>query len=146
MKNKKVIFLASISLLLFYAGYLVSTPSMESPPASKIDLEIKKVGGVWKVVDGNNKTKVHVKGGDKITWKAEGSNVVFQFPSKKYLIPETKEDSLSKNNTKKIKAGGKKLKFKISEDAKKDTIVYAIFVIKDGVFAEGGSPPKIIID
>ena len=118
---------------------------MEVPATKNYDLKIKKIGNVWKVVDGNNKTKVSVKGGDKITWLAEGSDVVFQFPSQRYLKPQAKEDSLSKDNTKKIK-NGKKLKLKIREDAKKDTIVYAIFVVKDGVFAEGGSPPRIIIN
>jgi hypothetical protein len=144
MKNKKTIFIATISLLLFYAGYLVSTPTMESPPDSKYYLSIKKIGNVWKVVDSNNKTKVRVEKGAKITWTAEGSDVVFQFPSQIYLKPQGKEDSLSKNNTKKIKSG-KKLKLKITEDALQDTIVYAVFVLKDGVYAEGGSPPRIII-
>jgi len=145
MKNKKTIFLATISLVLFYAGYLVSTPSMESPAPTKYELKIKKIGNVWKVVDSNNKTKVHVKGGAKITWTAEGSDVVFQFPSQKYLKPQGKVDSLSRDNTKKIR-NGKKLKLKITEDAKQDTIVYSVFVLKDGVYAEGGSPPRIIID
>lgn len=145
MKNKLIIFLATISILLFYAGYLVETPYMEQPPASKYELKIKKIGGVWKVLDSNNKTKVRVKGGDKITWTAEGSDVAFQFPSAKYLLPESKQDSLIGGYTKYLK-DGKKLKMKIKDDAKNDTIVYAVFVIKDGVFAEGGSPPRIIID
>lgn len=145
MKNKKAIFLATISLLLFYAGYLVSTPSMESPLPSKYDLTIKKIGNKWKVVDSNNKTKVRVKGGDKITWTAVGSDVSFQFPSTKYLINETNNKGLPNGYQKPLK-NGKKFKLKIREDAKRDTIVYAVFVVKDGVFAEGGSPPRIIID
>ena len=52
---------------------------------NSLDLKIKNIGGAWKVVYSSNKTKVRVKGGDKITWTAEGSDVVFQYPSQKYL-------------------------------------------------------------
>ncbi|MFC2139513.1 hypothetical protein ACFLR4_02520 [Bacteroidota bacterium] len=144
MKNKQVIFLAGLAMILFYAGYLVNTPSIVSPPATK-DLTIKKIDNVWKVVDGQNKTKIHVKGGDKITWLASGSDVTFNFPDAKYLKHETTGEDLPNGYTAPLK-NGKKFKLKIKDNAKQDTIVYSVFVNIDSVYAVGSSPPKIIID
>lgn len=144
MKNKRMILFAGLALLIFYAGYLVNTPSIVSPPSTK-ELSIKKIDGVWKVVDSENKTKVNVKGGDKITWTTEGSDVLFQFPDAKYLKDEATSEDLPNGYTTSVK-NGKKLKLKIKDDARQDTVVYSVFVDIDSVYAVGSSPPKIIID
>ncbi len=143
MKTKLGILLSGSFLLMVLLGlYLVPA----SPPAKQYDLKVVKVDSEWKVVDASDytKSKVKVKKKDTIIWTAEGTDTYFQFPNKLFN-PVGGEDSLYDGYTKFLKAG-KKLKLKIKDDAPAGIYEYAVFCTADGKFAEGESPPKIVIE
>ncbi len=99
-------------------------------------LTIKKNGDEWKVVssDDPTKTKVKAKKKEKITWRAEGSDVYFEFMSEG-LFGKYKD---------KLK-DGKKLTMSITENAKHGINQYSVFCSADMDFAAGDSPPEIDI-
>jgi len=139
-------------LITFLLGFLFILPllginKMSSiPPANKFELKVIQVEGVWKVVDASDytKTKVKVKKNTTIVWTAEGTDVSFQFPD--FLFdPVSRTDSLANGYTKFLK-NGKKLKLKIRGSVMPGTYEYAVYCTSDGVFAVGGSPPKIIVE
>lgn len=143
MKVKLSLLFIGFCLIILSAGFF--RPQVP-PPAKSVDLIVMKIGDVWKVVDATNhkKIEVHVKKKDTITWTVQGSNAYFQFPEKLFN-PVGKEDSLKNGYTKFLK-NGKKLKLKVKDDVTLGTYEYAVFVMADGVFAQGDSPPKIIIE
>jgi hypothetical protein len=143
MKVKFILFIAGFSLIVLSAGFF---QPQATPPPKSVDLIVMKVGDVWKVVDATNHKKivVHVKKKDTITWTVQGSNAYFQFPDKLF-DPAGKEDSLKNGYIKSLK-NGKKLKLKVKDDAALGTYEYAVFITADAVFAQGDSPPKIIIE
>ena len=143
MRNKIVLFSVSIFLVLFFTGSLI----LSAPPApKKYELVITKIDNVWRVVDATDytKTQVKVKRKDTIVWTAKGTDVSLQFPVNLFE-PVDPADSLHNGYTKFLK-DGKKLKLKVRDDALPGTYEYAAFCIKDGVFARGDSPPKIVIE
>ena len=98
-------------------------------------LTIKKIGNEWKVVLSDDPTKkVHAKKKEKITWRAEGSDVYFEFMSEG-LFGKYKD---------KLK-DGKKLTLSITENAKHGINQYSVFCSADMDFAAGDSPPEIDI-
>ena len=143
MKTQLTILLTVSFLSVMLLGvYLVPA----SPPAKKADLKVVKVEGEWKVVDAEDYSKfeVKVKKKDTITWLVVGTDAYFQFPEELFN-PVDEEDSLVNGYTKFVR-DGKKLKLKVKDDAKEGVYEYAVFCTADGVFATGGSPPKIIIE
>lgn len=136
-----------ISFFLILTGCTQSQTNRPSAPPVTHDLLIKKVGNIWQVVDSSSSSsKVIVKPTDMITWRSDSSDVVFQFPPRnnRYFSPQSKADTLARGFTKNLRAG-RQLRFNVRRTAPADTVVYAVFVKKDGVFAEGGSAPIIII-
>jgi hypothetical protein len=123
--------------ILLFSGIALGqdeSPATQEPPKD-VDLSIVKVGNVWKVVlTGTTETEVRVVEGQKITFHAEGTDVYMQFDN----------DKLFGGHTKTIK-NGKKLTLGVGQ-VEKGVYVYAAFCSTPGVFAVGGSPPKIIVD
>ena len=144
MKLKSISLLIIAMLLLTSLVYNEDTPGNHGP--NKIDLTVKKINGTWRVVDSHDKATIIVNKGDKITWHAVGSDIVFQFPRKvgRYFEPDSTSDALSDSFTKYVK-NKHQLKFKVRNEAPSDTVEYAIFVVRDSKFARGESPPRIII-
>lgn len=143
MRNKLFVLIAGIVAVTLFFGFLLAP----APPAPKTyELKVVKVEGIWRVVDASDysKRKVKVKKKDTIVWTVEGTNAYFQF-STSVFNPKSVSDSLRNGSTKFI-ADGKKLKLKVKDDAPVGTQVYAVFCSADGVFAQGESPPQIIID
>ncbi len=143
MRNKLFVLIAGIVAVTLFFGFLLAP----APPAPKTyELKVVKVEGIWRVVDASDysKRKVKVKKKDTIVWTVEGTNAYFQF-STSVFNPKSVSDSLKNGSTKFI-ADGKKLKLKVKDDAPVGTQVYAVFCSADGVFAQGESPPQIIID
>ena len=143
MNAKVTMPIVGVILILFLTGFFILPIS----PASKTyDLAIIKIGDNWKVVDANDhaKTKVKVKKEDTIVWSVSGTDAYFQFPLELFDAVSS-ADSLKNGYTKFVK-DGKKLKLKVKDDAPAGTYEYAVFCTADGVFAEGDSPPKIIIE
>jgi hypothetical protein len=143
MRNKLFLLIAGIAAITLFFGFLLAP----APPAPKIyDLKVVKVEGVWRVVDASDysKKKIKVKKKDTIVWNVEGTNAYFQF-SNSVFNPISVSDSLRNGSTKFI-ADGKKLKLKIRDDAPVGPQVYAVFCSEDGVFAQGESPPRIVIE
>ena len=143
MRNKLIILIAGITALTLFFGFLF----VPAPPAPKTyELKVVKVEGVWRVVDATDysKKKIKVKKKDTIVWNVEGTNAHFQFATSVFK-PNSISDSLRNGSTKFI-ADGKKLKLKVKDDAPVGIQVYAVFCSEDGVFAQGESPPRIIIE
>ena len=143
MKNKLFVLIAGIVSITLFFGFLF-TPAAPNPKV--YELKVIKIEGVWKVVDASDysKKKIKVKKKDTIVWTVEGTNAYFQF-STSVFNPKGVSDSLKNGSTKYI-ADGKKLKLKVRDDAPVGTQVYAVFCSTDGVFAQGESPPRIIIE
>lgn len=143
MNTKLTLSLIGIFLLVSLTGFLVLPVS---PPSKTYDLALIKIGTDWKVVEANDhtKTKVKVKKKDIIVWSVKGTDAYFQFPAELFN-PVSSADSLYNGYTKFVK-DGKKLKLEVKDDAPAGTYEYAVFCTADGVFAKGGSPPKIVIE
>ncbi len=141
MRNKLTVLLGGFFLLTVVLGMY----SM-SPPPKTVTLKVLKVAGVWQVVDASDSTKKPAKVNKKSTiiWDVEGTDTYFQFPDKLF-DPVSATDSLNNGYTKFVK-DGKKLKLKVKVNTPLGTYEYAIFCTADGVFAIGGSPPKIIVE
>ncbi len=143
MRNKLFVLIVGIAAITFFFGFFLAP----APPAPKTyELKVVKVEGVWRVVDASDysKRKVKVKKKDTIVWTVEGTNAYFQF-STSVFNPKGVSDSLRNGSTKFI-ADGKKLKLKVRDDAPVGPQVYAVFCSEDGVFAQGESPPRIVIE
>lgn len=143
MKTKLIVLLTGSFLMMILLGVYFSP---QSPPTKDFELKVIKIEGMWKVVDATDysKTEVKVKKKDTVIWNIEGTDAYFQFPVELF-DPVAAEDSLQNGYTKFVK-DGKKLKLKVKDTAEPDTYEYAIFCTADGVFAVGGSPPKIIVE
>jgi len=143
MRNKLFVPIAGIAALTLFFGFLLAP----APPAPKTyELKVVKVEEVWRVVDATDysKAKVKVKKKDTIVWTAEETDTYFQFPANLFN-PVRAADSLIDGYTKFVR-DGKKLKLKVKDDAPAGTYEYAVFCTADGVFAQGESPPKIVIE
>lgn len=140
MKKKHILivtlFAFVISLVSFAAKSSILADESKPMPAKVHQLSIKKIDGVWKVVPNENPTKkVKARKRDKITWKAEGTEVFFQFMDEKLF---GKFKTRGKKN--------KKVTLTIRNNAKIGTYKYAVFCMEDSTFAVGNSPPEIIIE
>ena len=133
-----------ITWVLFFTVGLVSTASVNQ--VKKIKYTVKKVEGTWLVVNEQNQpVSIQANKKDDIEWTAEGSDLIFQFPGELSTF-FTKEDGTPVGNGYYINVSdGAKLKFKVKDNAPTGTYVYAVLVKKEGVFAEGSSPPVMII-
>ncbi len=138
MKNTIITWIALLAIAL------VSTASISY--VKKIEYSVKKIDGTWFVVNKQNQpVAIEANRKDDIEWTAEGSDMVFQFPQA-LSVYFTKEDGTSIGNGYNISvASGKKLKLKVKDNAPLGRVVYAVLVKKDGTFAEGSSPPVMII-
>ncbi len=143
MRNKLFLLIAGIAAITLFFGFLLA-PALPDPKV--YDLKVVKIEGVWRVVDASDysKKKIKVKKKDTIIWTVEGTNAYFQF-STSVFNPKGVSDSLRNGSTKFI-ADGKKLKLKVRDDAPIGPQVYAVFCSADAVFAQGESPPKIVIE
>ena len=143
MWNKLFLLIAAIAVITLFFGFLLAP----APPDPKDhNLKVVNVKGVWRVVDASDysKRKIKVKKKDTIIWTVEGTNAHFQFATSVFK-PKGVSDSLKNGSTKFI-ADGKKLRLKVRNDAPIGPQVYAVFCSADDVFAQGESPPQIIID
>jgi len=143
MNRKQTLLISSIILSLFFVGFLNLSVQ---PQPKKYNLDIVKVDNIWKVVDATDytKTTIKVRKKETIIWMAKGTDAYLQLPGKLFN-PVDSEDSLKNGYTKFLK-NGKRLKLKVKDDALAGTYEYAVFCTADGVFAQGDSPPKIVIE
>ena len=143
MRNKLFVLIAGITAVTLFFGFLY-TPV--PPGSNEFELDVIKLEGVWRVVDASDhsKKKIKVKKKDTIVWNVKGTDAYFQF-STSVFNPVSVSDSLKNGSTKFIR-DGKKLKLKVRDDAPVGTQIYAVFCSEDGVFAQGESPPRIIIE
>lgn len=113
---------------------------------AKIKYSVKKIDAAWYVVNEQNKPlPIQANRSDNLEWTAEGSDMIFQFPEKLSVF-FTKEDGSSAGDSYVVRVkSGKKLKLKVKGDAPLGTYVYSVFVVSDETYAEGSSPPVMII-
>lgn len=111
-----------------------------------IKYSVKKIDAKWYVVNEQNRpVPIEANRNDNIEWSAEGSDMVFQFPQE-LSVYFTKEDGSFVGDGYYIQVSdGEKLKLKVKNDAPLGRYVYSVLVKKDGTYAEGSSPPILII-
>ncbi|MEJ2636585.1 MAG: hypothetical protein P8184_14995 [Calditrichia bacterium] len=140
MQNKWMFSAAAIlllALLISFAGLPPSLLSQQPQKPKEHKLSILKIKKKWKVARSNDSTQTRVvaQRGDKIVWKAKGSDVFFQFSDDK-LFGEY--NATLKN--------GKKLELTVGPEARSGPNVYSVFCLADSSFATGDSPPVIIVE
>lgn len=119
------------------------------------ELEVTSIDGVWKVVvQGSGDSDIRVPQGEKIRWRidenASGSELKFQFKSnyRDYLTPVSDEDTKIAEQQVPLPSGET---FAVEVDnlglGKGETqeVPYAVLVVDEDDFVEGGSMPVIII-
>lgn len=112
----------------------------------KIKYSVKQVSDKWKVVDERNQAKpIEADANDDVEWTAEGSDMVFQFPAEIGPYLSKVEGEYDDENFTASVANGKKLTLKIKGDAPKGSYTYSVYVKGGDTYAEGSSPPVIII-
>ena len=143
MSAKLKLFSAVIVFILLLTGYYC-TSIQQHPTTHK--LLVMQVNDEWKVVDAKDSTttKIEVHAGDSIIWRLVGTDAYFQFNDQIY-DPATPADSLSNGYTKFL-SHAKVLHLKIKNDTPNGEYYYAVFCTAFGVFAQGDSPPKIIVN
>ncbi len=147
----------SISLIagILIAAMFISCESAEKEPEApllirkgkEIDFNIKKVQKRWLVTkpQSNNPTKIEAARNDTIVWRAQGSEMQFQFPDTiGTYFTDLDSDTTGGKYFVNVK-NGKTLRLKVKSAAPDTTLIYSVLVKKDCVFAEGSSPPVIII-
>lgn len=130
--------------VMLVAVAVITTASVSH--MAKIKYAVKQIDGTWYVVNEQNKpVAIDANRNDDIEWSAEGSDLRFQFPEELSVL-FTKEDGTFAGDGYYIDvADGDKLKLKVKADAPLGRYVYSVLVKKDGTFAEGSSPPVMII-
>jgi hypothetical protein len=123
---------------------LVSTAAVTNMKIVKYS--VKKIDAKWYVVNEQNRPlPIEANRNDNIEWTAEGSDMVFQFPQE-LSVYFTKEDGSSVGEGYYIEVkDGDKLKLKVKNEAPLGRYVYSVLVKKDDTYAEGSSPPILII-
>lgn len=124
----------ALPMLLFC--FFIFAAAQDTPVVPKdVNVSVTKVGKVWKVVlTGTTTTAVHVVKGQKVIFHAEGTDVYIQFD----------DSNLFGGHFRMIKAG-KTLTLGVGQVAK-GVYTYSAFCDGPKVFAQGDSPPKIIVD
>lgn len=135
------------TIILWVGLVVIALVSMAAvTQIKKITYSVKKIDAKWYVVNEQNKAiPIEANRNDDIEWTAEGSDMVFQFPQE-LSVYFTKEDGSTVGTGYYIELkDGKKLKLKVKNDAPLGRYVYSVLVKKDDTFAEGSSPPILII-
>ena len=138
MNKKKYLW---IVILIFGVVSVASTSNLQ-----KIRYSIKKIDTTWFVVDERNNPKpIEANKNDSIEWTAEGSDMTFQFPVAMSTL-FTRENGQSVGDAYIIEVkNGKKLQLKVKANAPAGRYVYSVYVKGAETFAEGSSPPVMII-
>jgi len=140
---------AALSLLFIgiFLTVFVSCNRKRMVPISphQYEMRVMKIGKIWKVVDATDstKTKLQVRRKDTIVWTIEGTDAFFQFPDS--LFNPVDKQSILQNGFTKFLRNGHKLKLKIKDNAPSGIYSYAVFCTADSMFAQGDSPPRIIV-
>ena len=136
MKKYFFMSLSILSVMTLFSIIMLSN-NAEAFQSNKVELIITKINNKWKVVDVSDSTitKVKVKKGQKITWTAQGTDAFFQFMDEK-LVGKFKHSLKD----------GKSISLHVGNNAKVGVNNYAVFCLADLEFAEGGSPPEIIVE
>ncbi len=115
-------------------------------PFKKIKYSVKLIDTTWFVVDETNNPKpIEANKNDNIEWTAEGSDMTFQFPLSMSTL-FTNEDGSAVGDAYVIEVkNGKKLKLKVKNNAPAGRYVYSVYVKAGDTFAEGSTPPVMII-
>lgn len=110
---------------------------MQSDVPQRHDLLCILVDDVWKIVDADDitRTEIVVARGDTVVWTApENRDLYFQFM----------DDALTGSYTEELPEG-ESLTIVIGNNAAEGDHPYAVFVYEARVFAQGESPPRMII-
>ncbi len=127
--------MVALGAMVLVAFQAMNSPALEPPPVHY--LTIVKINNKWLVVQEGDTLSgpVTVRRGEKVVWNSDSSDVFFQFL----------DTRLFGGFTRKLKAGHK-LTLVVGSAARLGVHYYAVFVLKDQVFAEGGSPPSVTVE
>ena len=112
-----------------------------------MNLRIEKDSeGIWRVRDLNGQSQgvINATSNDNLNWQTRDSEVVFAFPKDVEPYFEFRGDLFEDGRTQRVSRNGN-LHLTVKEDAPSDTLHYEIFVVSEGKFVQGNSPPVIII-
>lgn len=115
----------------------------------EINLDVKKVGNVWRIINTDTSPPspmLQATIGDTLIWSSR-KKLAFQFPTdiSDQLKPVRGKDDFEHDCLKTLPAGDK-LKLEVKQGARRAQVIqYAVFVVDEGEFAQGQSPPIIII-
>lgn len=146
MTNKPILITALAILCMFASGLMFHDFAMDQPLATH-NVKIEKTNdGTWRVRDNNGKNKgsMEVSAGDRISWQAKGSSMIFIFSSEVDQYFEFDDGVFSNNKSQRIRRN-RKLQVTVKEGAPIGELVYEVYVLSDDKTVIGNSPPKLII-
>lgn len=133
-------------ILIFSIGF-VSYEIKDESTLATLNLRVEKDSeGIWRVRDlnGHSQGVVNAASNDNINWQTRNSEVVFAFPKDVDTYFEFRGGLFEDGRTQRVSRNGN-LRLTVKEDAPSDTLHYEIFVVSEGKFVQGNSPPVIII-
>lgn len=101
------------------------------------NVSFRKSGRKWRPGHKHDPSNIELRTrkGESIVWEADDSDIYFQFHDINLFGAHTM-----------VLKKGEKLVLKVGENAPKGNHVYAAFCLKDREYAEGNSPPIIIVE
>ena len=143
--NKKILSYLLTAVFVVAAVGAVKT-SEYSDNFKKIKYSVEEIDGTWKVVDERKRPRpIEAKAKDDVEWKAEGSDLIFQFPAELGPFLQVKEGEYDGDNFVARVKDGKKLRLRLKNNAPVGEFTYSVYVKVADDYAEGSSPPVIII-
>ncbi len=144
--GKRILSLSTALVLMFVAVGAMHISETSDKSMAKIKYSVKKMGDKWKVVDERNRPQpIRAKAKDDIEWRAEGSDMVFQFPAELGPYMQVQEGEYDGDNFVATVKDKKKIRFRVKDNAPVGEYTYSVYVKKGDTYAEGSSPPVIII-
>ncbi len=141
MKKSYVLFFAVPLMLLLFAGkpgenYVQFNDSGYLQTVTYEMVITKSSGDTWEILNTQDSTSsdISVKPGDTVQWKANGTNVFFQFSSSKIFGKSSYNLS-----------DGKSLTLTVSNSAPAGKYTYSAFCAAVSQFVNPDAPPVIIV-
>lgn len=133
-------------IFIVVSGFIYNS-SIPAKMLKTLNVKIEKSSdNTWRVKDnnGNDKGVMKVNKKDKISWHANGSEMVFIFSKdiKEYF--DFEEGLFEDGRTQKVD-NNKKLQVTLKPDAPAGELVYEVYVVDAVTSVIGNSPPRIII-
>lgn len=144
--NKRTSHLLLVVIYILTAG-LVYYDVPDRIAFATLNVRIEKDSqDVWRIRDlnGHSQGMINASSNDNINWQTRDSEVVFAFQKDVNKYFEYRGNLFEDGRTQRVRKNGN-LRVTIKEDAPADTLHYEVYVVSEGKFVKGNSPPVIII-